>query len=136
MKGYIFSVTIENYSGGSSININVMIAPIRMIRNISEVPEINDPANTGRYTREQITQIQTQKYHQLNQYQTRDNYKPETWNNGIFLTETGHNDLKKVVEIVEKYHRDDSDSSIDYFNCNFYFHLNLGKWDKEFIDGN
>ncbi len=133
MKDYTFSVRIETFSGGSSISVGVMTAPVRMIRTMDEIPAINDPESP----REQIVQMQVKRYHQLSQYQLRaaDKYRAETWNNGVFLTEAGHNDLKKIVAIVEKYHRDDSDSSIDYFNCNFYFHLNLGKWDKEFIDG-
>ncbi len=137
ISGFKFSVTIETYSGGPSISVGVMAAPHRMIRTIAEVPAINDPENTGHYTRAQIADMQSKKYHQLSQYQLResDEYAPGTWNNGVFLTERGHNDLKKIVAIVEQYHRDSSDSSIDYFNCNFYFHLNLGKWDNPFIDG-
>jgi len=135
--GFKFSVTIENYSGGSSISLHVMAAPHRMIRTMAEIPAINDPENTGRYTRTQIEEMQSKKYHQLSQYQLRssDEYAPDTWNNGVFLTEYGHNELKKIVVVVEKYHKDSSDSSIDYFNCNFYFHLSLGKWDNLFVDG-
>jgi len=135
ISGFKFSVTIETYSGGSSINVAVMAAPQRMIRDVSEIPAINEPGNTGRYTREQIAEMQLKRYHQLNRYQLRDEYNPGAWNNGVFLTEYGHDQTKKIVSIVEKYHRDSSDSSIDYFNCNFYFHLNLGKWDKPFVDG-
>ena len=137
MKGYKFSVTMESYSGGSSISVHVMQAPIRMKRTMEEIPEWNDPQNNGRYTRKNIAKMQAETYHQLSQYQLapRDAYNPSTWNNGVFLTEQGHNDLKKIVAIVEKYHRDSSDSSIDYFNCNFYFHPSLGKWNNPFIDG-
>ena len=137
MKNYKFSVTMETFSGGSSISVDVMNAPIRMIRSMEEIPKTNDPEIQSRYTRYQITHKQAEKYHQLSKYQLRgsDNYKAESWNNGVFLTEAGHNDLKKIVAIVDKYHRHESDSSIDYFNCNFYFHLNLGKWDKAFEDG-
>lgn len=137
MKNYKFSVTMETFAGGSSISVDVMKSPLRIIRSMEEIPIINDAEIQNRYTREQICHMQAKKYHQLSKYQLRgsDNYKPESWNNGVFLTESGHNDLKKIVAIVEKYHRDDSDSSIDLFNCNFYFHLNLGKWDKAFEDG-
>jgi hypothetical protein len=137
MKDYKFSVTMETFAGGSSISVDVMKAPIRMIRSMEEIPITNDPEIQSRYTRDQIAHKQAKKYHQLSEYQLRasDNYKPESWNNGVFLTEAGHNDLKKIVAIIEKYHRNESDSSIDYFNCNFYSHLNLGKWDKAFKDG-
>lgn len=132
MKGYKFSVRTETYSMGSSIHLNVMKSPKRLIRNMSEIPEIT----SSNYTKDQIADMQSKGYHQLNQYQMSDEFDPKSWNNGVFLTEAGHNDLKMVVEIIEKYHWDKSDSSVDYFNTNFYYHINLGKWDKEFIDGN
>lgn len=53
----------------------------------------------------------------------------------MFLTPEGHDTIKKVVEIVEKYHLDRSDSQIDYFCTNFYYDLDLGKYDKAFVDG-
>lgn len=132
--GFKFSVTIETYSGGSSINVDVMASPGRMIRTMAEIPDVSNSLGWG-HTRDAIAGRQKEKYHQLNQYQCKDEYKPDTWNNGVFLTEYGHNELKRIVAVVEKYHRDSSDSSIDYFNCNFYFHLNLGKWDNPFVDG-
>ncbi len=137
LSGFKFSIQIKTFSGGSSISVDVMTAPHKMIRTMAEIPINCHPERDGRYKREDIEKMQSAKYHQLNQYQNRsmDEYNPDTWNNGVFLTEFGHNTLKKIVEIVEKYHRDSSDSSIDYFNCNFYFHLGLGKWDVPFIDG-
>ena len=125
------------FAGGSSISVNVMEAPIRMVRKMDEIPENNDPSMTGRYTRGDFEKLQNDSYHQLSQYQLResDEYNQKSWNNGVFLTESGHNDLKKIVAIAEKNHRDDSDSSIDYFSCNFYFDINLGKWDHVFVDG-
>lgn len=133
MKGYKFSVTMESFSGGSAINVNVMKSSVRMIRNMAEIPEdINPEIN---YTRSQIENMQGKKYQQLNTYQLRDEYNPESWCNGVFLTEAGHNDLMKIVEIAKKEHWDESDISVDYFHTNFYFHISLGKWDKDLIDG-
>jgi len=40
--------------------------------------------------------------------------------------------LKRVTKIVNSYNYDDSDPQIDYFNTNFYFMLEIGKWDRFF----
>lgn len=133
MKGYKFSVRTESYSGGSSINVNVMKSPIRMIRTPDEIP-VN--VSVYNYTRDQINDMQTKKYHQLSNYILNDGYEEESWNNGVFLTEAGHNDLMKVNEIIKKYHWDKSDSSVDYFHTNFYYHIELGKWDTDMIEEN
>jgi len=132
MTGYKFSITTEYFSGGSAINVNVMKSPIRIIRNMSEIPEVT---NTINYNRDQIAYMQSKTDHQLNEYQLQDEYNPKSWNNGIFITEEGHNALQKIVTICKEDHWSKSDSQIDYFNTNFYLHLNLGKWNKDFIDG-
>ena len=38
------------------------------------------------------------------------------------------------MQIVNQYNYDNSDSQTDYFDVNFYTHLNLGKWNKPFIE--
>lgn len=133
MKGYKFSVRTEYFSGGSAIHLNVMNSPIKLIRTMPEIPEYINPEIN--YTRSQIEDMQGNNYHQLNEYQLRDEYNPESWCNGVFLTEAGHNDLMKIVKIGKKEHWDKSDISVDYFHTNFYFHISLGKWDKPLIDG-
>ena len=41
-------------------------------------------------------------------------------------------ELEKVEEIINKYHYDNSDSMIDYFDTNFYYYYQIGSWDKDF----
>ena len=41
--------------------------------------------------------------------------------------------LKKVTDMFTSFNYDDSDAQIDYFSTNFYFHLEVGQWDKPFI---
>ena len=41
--------------------------------------------------------------------------------------------LKKVTHMFTSFNYDDSDAQIDYFSTNFYFHLEVGQWDKPFI---
>ena len=38
-----------------------------------------------------------------------------------------------VKEEIMKYHESESDIQQDYYNCNFYYHLDIGKWDKPFV---
>lgn len=40
--------------------------------------------------------------------------------------------LQDVIQFIESYHYDDSDSMIDYFDTNFYYSVNIGTWDKPF----
>lgn len=42
--------------------------------------------------------------------------------------------LSDVSDYVNSYMRDDSDVMTDYFDVNFYFTLEVGKWNREFIN--
>ena len=48
------------------------------------------------------------------------------------LTEEGKSIMSGILNIINKFHWDKSEIETDYFNCNFYIHLNVGKWDKPF----
>lgn len=131
------SVTFKSFSGGSEIGVSVMQAPLRLKKTAEEItPFAFEQLQDRVYTKDQIINMQNEKYHQLNQYQLNGEYNNDTWNNGVFLTKAGHVWLQKINSIIKKHHRDNSDSSIDYFDCNFYYNINLGKWDNPFIDGN
>jgi hypothetical protein len=113
-----FSVQIERYSGGQSLHIHLMAAPFRAIMNKEE----------------QYGQI---NHHDLKDYEN--NGYPDTpagYNNGSVLSKEAFDCLHHVNEIVQSYNYDDSDSMIDYFDTNFYFHLEVGKWDKPFTQNN
>lgn len=49
-----------------------------------------------------------------------------------YLTERTRAVLSDVIHQINSYRMDDSDSMIDYFHTNFYFNVNVGKWDKAF----
>lgn len=134
--GCTFSVTIERYSGGSSVNIDLMKADIKVVKDIKDI-DMNrvNPEILDRHTEDSIRLLQESKYHQLNQYSFNDEYNQRHWCNGVFLTEAGHNMLKKAVAIADAYNYDNSDAMTDYFDVNFYLHINLGKWNKDFVDG-
>ena len=129
----VFSVTIERYSMGQSLHIALMKADFRVIRNFEDIPEIAFSKIGSGYTKEDIQQRQKEKYHQLNPYQLRQNYNTEVWCNGVFLTEQGHNLLKDAVKIADQYNYDNSDLQTDYFDVNFHLDVDLGKWNKDFI---
>ena len=135
-KGCKFSVRSEYYSMGSSITVSLMKADRLIVRDFDKIPE----SSLFRYldvyrTKEKLKELQEERYHQLNHFTLREKYDSDYWCNGVFLTEEGHNLLKRVVEIADYYNYDDSDMMTDYYSVNFSFNIHLGKWDKPFIDG-
>lgn len=40
--------------------------------------------------------------------------------------------LDKAKDIMMQDHWDKSDTQSDYFNCSFYIHMQIGKWDKPY----
>lgn len=132
-KSCVFSVVTEYYSMGSSIHISLMESNFKVIKDFKDIPEtalINYADNDGR-TREQLSEMQNKKYHQLN-CNFYEPYNPENWSNGVFLTEQGFNLFKRVMEIVNQYNYDESDIQTDYSDVNFYTDLSIGKWNKEY----
>ena len=130
-----FSVTNDKYAGGSSININLMKADRKTIQNIKDISESAITRRGELFTRKDIEQRQKRKYIQLNKYALREEYDDQVWCNGVFLTEQGHNLLQRVVNISNIYNYDDSDPQTDYYSLNFHLDLELGKWNKDFEDG-
>ena len=49
------------------------------------------------------------------------------------ITDYAKSMFKIINRFICSYRYDDSDSSIDYFNTNFYYNLGIGKYGKEFI---
>ena len=129
-----FSITSEYYSGGSSLNISLMKANFKVKKTFEEIhkDDLDNCIDRG-FSEEQIKSMQTKNYHQLNRFTLMDSYKENIWCNGVFLTEEGWKFFQEVMEEVYKYHYDHSDSQIDYFDTNFHIHLQMGKWDKDFI---
>lgn len=48
------------------------------------------------------------------------------------LTEYAKNIFIDIEAIIRQYHWDRSDPMTDYFNCAFYYHYSIGKWDKPY----
>lgn len=129
-----FSIQIERYSMGQSLNVSLMEAPFEAI------------INKGSIVNNEFVSIEEQghkfeKYAQLNEYRFSDPYKdesacarctPDGWNNGAILTQEGWDCMKRAGELASSFNFNDSDGMIDYFHTNFYLHLYIGKWDKPF----
>lgn len=129
----VFAIRTQHYSGGSSISIYLMDSNVKVIKDFEEVPEAAiDRLESRHYTLENIKKAQSEKHHQLNEYDFGKEYDPYSWSNGVFLTPAGHELFRKVMEIVGYYNYDHSDIQSDYFDRNFYLHLNIGQWDKPY----
>ena len=122
-----FSVT--KTGGHSNINISLIESDFKVFRTYEELSELAvlRYKDDGRRTEEQLKSMCEDKYAQLNQYSSNDDYNKDVWNNGHFLTEQAHNLFKEVVKIADYYNYDESDSQTDYFNTNFYLHLEIGR---------
>jgi len=128
-----FSVRIATYSGGSSISLNLMESnKIRILKKTSEVTE-QDIASimSARNDSEDIvkefikSQLESESY-TINQY-----HFETDWG----LTTKGKELIGKVLDIAQKHNWDKSDLQTDYFDVNYYLSINLGQYDKPFIDG-
>lgn len=128
----VFSVVKHSYSGGSSITVSLMSSNFKVIQDFKDLSEeaINKYCD-GR-SKEQLKEMQEGTHHQLNASYWED-YDPDIWNNGVFLTRQGHDLFKEVMEIVNYYNWDNSDGMTDYYDVNFYTHLNIGKGDNKYI---
>lgn len=105
-----FSVTIERYSMGQSLTVALMEAPFDVRLNSKT------------------------EYAQLNHYQLQRGYyeSDNGWCNGCNLTQIAWRVLQSVCEIVQFYNYDNSDLMTDYYDVNFHFSINIGKWNKQF----
>lgn len=128
-----FSVRCEYYSCGSSMHITLLEShKVRFLKKPEEVEErqvliIKDHTHrTEEEARNFIKQRLESEYYQINQY-----HLSTDWG----LTDKGKEILKDVLEIANKYNWDKSDIQTDYFDVNYYLHINLGSYEKPFKDG-
>lgn len=127
--GCKFSITSNH-----GISIHLMAADFQVMRSMDGISDLAlfNVTSRGTYSKEYIAEAQAKKYHQLNEYTLREAFDAEKWNNGVFLTETAHKVLQRVVNIADAYNWDRSDSQTDYYDVNFSLHLSIGRWDKPY----
>ena len=110
-----------------------MESNIKVVKDFKDIPEeAISRCLDNRYTIEQLKKRQEEGYNQLSPVSLREDYNFNKWSNGVFLTEEGHNILKKVVKIADFYNYDNSDMQTDYYDVNFSFSLHIGKYEKPF----
>ena len=128
-----FSIRIERYAGGCSLNLSLMEAPFEVV---GDAPE-ECPAGFGprdfENLKAQIESVRERGYAQLNHYQLTKRYEEDGICNGTALTPKAWKCVRRATQIATGYRRDDSDGMIDYFDTNFYLHLEIGRWDKPFV---
>lgn len=140
-----FSITKESFSGGQSLHINLMKSTKNPFNTFEKaIEEADGKGNcynriyahperwqglTERDLEESKRNIEALKrrlnngYSQLNHYNIKDDFD---------LSEYGKQIMLDVKALADSFNFDDSDGMIDYFHCNFYLHLNIGKWNKKF----
>jgi len=123
-----FSVTSKYFSGGSEINVSLMSAPFQAI--------VNSPHWQERYA-------------QLNEYQLRRPFEDSSGRqiisnewvelpegvavcNGAYITREAWKVLQRAAEIGQAQNWDNSEPMTDYFDVNYWFHINIGAWNKPF----
>jgi len=123
-----FSVTMETYSGGSSITIALMEAPFRVFKTFDEFSEEEiHRMRDGYKSEEQVKAIITTRieeaYDQVNHIWLHEN---------TYLMPEAIKVLTTARDMARHYNWDDSDSQYDHFDVHFYLSVHIGKWDKPF----
>ena len=112
-----WSVRIERFSGGQSLKVALLSAPFEAF-----AKDIDCNGNPIR------------GYAQLNHYQFRDKYMQDDYlNNGTPLTKEAWDCMATADRIANGNNWDNSDPQTDYFDVNYWLHLEIGNWDKPFV---
>lgn len=124
-----FSVSFESFAGGSSITVALVQAPAEVIdrealsRLCAETPEWSPRRErVDRWMRHAA--CEDGFCEDVNQYRLEETLKP-------YLTRRAYEVISDVDRFIRSYWFDDSDSMIDYFHTNFYYHLQIGKWNRK-----
>jgi hypothetical protein len=131
-----FSISTQYYSMGCALHISIIETNFKIIKPFEELSEFAINRYTvedGYRTLEDLKNLQSKGHHQLNHYLDNE-YNPDIWNNGVFLTEEGYKLVKRIVELTEKFNWNNSDSQTDYYDVKFSLHLSIGKYDKPLIE--
>jgi hypothetical protein len=122
-----FSVTMKSFSMGSSITVALMSGPVPVV----EATHTYESFGSFGGSRHDLLPHEQVGYAQLNECQLRTN-NSNRLTNGYYLTPAAWKAMVKANDIVSQYHWDDSDIQSDYHSCNFYYHLHIGKWNKDY----
>ena len=120
-----FSVTVKD---GRSLMVALMEAPFKIFEKDVDVygNNINGKSSLNHYYL---------KHEYVEQCHYHTGQIVHRCNGGVFLTAKAWDMLIRVYEIANAENWDESDSQTDYFNCNYYLNMRIGKWDKPVIEG-
>ena len=110
-----WSTRIERFSGGQSLTVALISAPFEAFA--KETDHAGNPVRG---------------YAQLNQYQFQ-SPSNDLLNNGTYLTKEAWECMASAYKVASKDNWNNSDPQTDYFDVNYWLHLEIGKWDKPFI---
>lgn len=120
-----FSVTVKD---GRSLTVALMQAPFKIFEKDTDIHgyAVKGSASLNHHF---MTHDRAERY----DYQT--GQIVHRCNGGVFMTAKAWDVMVRACEIGNAENWDKSDIQTDYFNCNYYFNLNIGKWDKPAIEG-
>lgn len=98
----------------SSFTLTITEGPIDFVKNLIDT--------TGTTDEETIVELKEQQYLQINRY----------WYHERFSGKAKEY-LDEAMKILLEDHYDLSDAMTDYFNCAWYIHINVGKWNKPYV---
>jgi len=125
-----FSVTSSWFSGGSEITVALMSAPFEVLGDNPSWPRKESYAQLNQFTlREDFEKHAGDQVNYDGWYTVPDGYAVC---NGAYITRQGWEVLQKAVQIANVHNWDNSDPQTDYFDVNYYFSINVGKFDKPF----
>jgi len=106
---------IKRFSGGQELRVALLSAPFEAF---AKDTDCNGNPVRG--------------YAQLNQYQFS---RPddENINNGTPLTQQAWDCMAEVYQIANSNNWNNSDPQTDYFDVNYWLHLEIGRWDRPFV---
>jgi len=110
-----WSTRIERFSGGQALNVTLMTAPFEAF---AKDKDCNGNPIRG--------------YAQLNQYRFQ-RPNDENVNNGAYLTKEAWECMANAYKIASRDNWNNSDPQADYFDVNYWLHLEIGRWDKPFV---
>lgn len=110
-----WSVKIDRFSMGQSLKVALLSAPFLAF---AKDTDCNGNPVRG--------------YTQLNQYQFS---RPddENVNNGAYLTPEAWDCLARAYKIASRDNWNNSDPQTDYFDVNYWLHMEIGNWDRPFV---
>lgn len=97
----------------SSFTLNISEGKLDFIQNLIDT--------TGTTDEETIAELKKDQHIQINHYWYHERYSGKC-----------KEYLDEAMKILKEDHYDYSDAMTDYFNCAWYMHINVGKWNKPY----